>query len=71
MLGGIDTGGRGLTLEMLRGGAKLAGADFATMFGWLFASAAVLLAAGFFAVLATEERPLRGPNGHERRAAAE
>jgi EmrB/QacA subfamily drug resistance transporter len=71
VLGGIDTGGRGLTLEMLRGGAKLAGADFATMFGWLFASAAVFLAAGFFAVLATEERPLRGPNGHERRAAAE
>ena len=52
VLGGIDTGGRGLTLEMLRGGAKLAGADFATVFGWLFASAAVFLAAGLIAVLA-------------------
>jgi EmrB/QacA subfamily drug resistance transporter len=61
VLGGIDTGGRGLTLEMLRGGAKLAGADFASVFGWLFASAAVFLAAGLIAVLAIEERPLRGP----------
>jgi EmrB/QacA subfamily drug resistance transporter len=61
VLGGIDTGGRGLTLEMLRGGAKLAGADFAGVFGWLFASAAVFLAAGLIAVLAIEERPLRGP----------
>ena len=71
VLGGIGTGGRGLTLSMLRGGATLAGSDFATVFGWLFASAAVFLAAGFVAVLAIEERPLRGPNGHERRAAAE
>ncbi|MBX9843087.1 MAG: MFS transporter [Xanthobacteraceae bacterium] len=61
VLGGIDTGGRGLTLEMLKGGAKYAGADFASVFGWLFASAAVFLAAGLIAVLAIEERPLRGP----------
>jgi MFS family permease len=65
VLGGIDTGGRGLTLEMLRGGAHIAGADFASVFGWLFASAAVFLAAGLVAVLAVEERPLRGPKGQE------
>jgi EmrB/QacA subfamily drug resistance transporter len=61
VLGGIGTGGRGLTLAMLRGGAKLADADFAGLFSWLFAAAAVFLAAGLVAVLAIEERPLRGP----------
>jgi EmrB/QacA subfamily drug resistance transporter len=60
-LGGIDTGGHGLTLEMLRGGAHGAGADFAAVFRWLFAAGAVLLAAGLLAMLAVEERPLRGP----------
>jgi MFS family permease len=57
VLGGIDTGGRGLTLDMLRGGAG----DLVTVFGWLFAAGAALLAVGFVAVLAIEERPLRGP----------
>ena len=61
VLGGIDSGGHGLTLDMLRGGAKLAGADFALLFRWLFAAGAVFLAAGLIAVLAIEERPLRGP----------
>jgi EmrB/QacA subfamily drug resistance transporter len=60
VLGGIETGGRGLTLEMLRGGPHLAGADFAKVFGWLFAAAVVFLVAGFIAVLAIEQRPLRG-----------
>ena len=46
VLGGIDTGGHGLTLEMLRGGAHVAGADFALLFRWLFAAGAVFLAAG-------------------------
>ena len=63
VLGGIDTGGRGLTLDMLRGGAVRAGADFAAVFRWLFAAGAVFLAAGLVAVLAIEERPLRGPRG--------
>ena len=61
LLGGIDTGGHGLTLEMLRGGASHAGADFALLFRWVFAAGAVFLALGLIAVLVIEERPLRGP----------
>jgi EmrB/QacA subfamily drug resistance transporter len=61
LIGGLDTGGDGLTLEMLRGGAARAGADFAALFGLVFAAGAVMLAAGLIAVLAIEERPLRGP----------
>ena len=61
VLGGIDTGGHGLTLEMLRGGAHVAGADFSLLFRWLFAAGAVFLAAGLVAVLVIEEQPLRGP----------
>ncbi len=61
VLGGIDSGGHGLTLDMLRGGAKLAGTDFALLFRWLFAAGAAFLAAGLVAVLLIEERPLRGP----------
>jgi multidrug resistance protein len=66
VLGGIDTGGHGLTLEMLRGGARIAGADFALLFRWLFAAGAMFLAAGLVAVLVIEERPLRGPNGSDK-----
>ena len=61
VLGGIDTGGHGLTLDMLRGGAGVAGADLVAVFRWLFAAGAVLLAVGLVAVLAIEETPLRGP----------
>jgi hypothetical protein len=61
VLGGIDTGGRGLTLDMLRGGSGLVGADFAGVFRWLFAAGAVFLTAGLLAVAMIEERPLRGP----------
>jgi EmrB/QacA subfamily drug resistance transporter len=61
VLGGINSGGHGLTLDMLRGGVKLAGADFALLFRWLFAAGAAFLAAGLVAVLLIEERPLRGP----------
>ena len=46
VLGGIDTGGHGLTLDMLRGGAHAAGADFALLFRWVFAAGAVFLARG-------------------------
>lgn len=59
VLGGVDTGGKGLTLEMLRGGGTLAGTDLTAVFGWLFAAGAVLLAAGLIAVLMIEEKPLR------------
>jgi EmrB/QacA subfamily drug resistance transporter len=61
VLGGIDTGGHGLTLELLRGGAGRAGGDLANLFGLLFAAGAVFLAAGLVAMLLVEERPLRGP----------
>jgi len=47
---------------MLRGGAQIAGADFALLFRWLFAAGAVFLEAGLTAVLVIEERPLRGPS---------
>jgi MFS family permease len=60
VLGGIDTGGRGLTLEMLRGGAGVASADLVAVFRLLFVAGAVLLAVGLVAVLAIEETPLRG-----------
>jgi hypothetical protein len=74
VLGGVNTGGKALTLEMLRGGAGLIGADFAIVFGWLFAASAALLAMGFVAVLAVEEKPLRSagenlPPGADRIAA--
>lgn len=69
VLGGIDTGGRGLTLELLRGAEarNLAGdfaQNFAGVFRWLFAAGAVFLVAGLIAVAAIEERPLRGPGRH-------
>ena len=74
VLGGIDTGGHGLTLgDAARRRDAGAASDFATVFGWLFAAAAVFLAAGFVAVLAIEERPLRGPTdtrGEPRRRGA-
>ena len=61
LIGGIDSGGHGLTLEMLHGGAARAGGDFAMLFRWVFAAGAGFLAVGLIAVLAIEERPLRGP----------
>jgi EmrB/QacA subfamily drug resistance transporter len=60
LIGGFDAGGHGLTLEMLAGGAKRAGADFAELFRWVFGAGAVFLAAGLVAVLLIEEKPLRG-----------
>jgi EmrB/QacA subfamily drug resistance transporter len=61
VLGGVDSEGHGLTLDMLRGGAKLAGTDFSLLFRWLFAAGAAFLTLGLVAVLLIEERPLRGP----------
>lgn len=60
LLGGFDTGGKGLTLEMLAGGAGSAGADFAQLFRFVFIAGAALLAAGLVPVFLIEERPLRG-----------
>ena len=61
VLGGVDGSGQGLTLDMLAQGAKRASGDFAQLFRWVFVAAAVFLALGLVAVLAIEERPLRGP----------
>ena len=59
VLGGID-GGQGLTLDLLASGAR-AGADLAQPFRLVFIAGAVFLGLGLLAVLAIEERPLRGP----------
>jgi MFS family permease len=63
VLGGIDTGGHGLTVDMLRSGGHGGGLaqDFTSVFRWLFAAGAVFLGMGLAAVAAIEERPLRGP----------
>jgi EmrB/QacA subfamily drug resistance transporter len=60
LLGGFAAGGHGLTLDLLRGGARGA-ADFAELFRVIFAAAAGLLALGLIAVAVIKERPLRGP----------
>ena len=61
VFGGIEAGEGARTLDQLSGGG-VAQADFAALFRWVFIAAAVLLAAAFIAVLAIEERPLRGPD---------
>jgi hypothetical protein len=60
VLGGAGVMGQGLTLEMLAGAAR-SGADLAEPFRFAFIAGAVFLAVGLIAVLAIEERPLRGP----------
>lgn len=62
ILGGASEGGKGLTLEMLMGGAAKSGADFAMLFRTVFTAGAVFLAVGLVAMLLIEERPLRGPS---------
>ena len=71
VLGGIDAGGHGLTLEMLRGGAQLAGADFATCSAGCSPPARCSSRLGLIAVLVIEERPLRGPRREPGSAAAD
>jgi MFS family permease len=51
--------GQGLTLEVLSGAAR-SGVDLAASFRLAFITGAVFLALGLVAVLAIEERPLRG-----------
>jgi MFS family permease len=58
VLGGMDAGGGGLGFDKLAGGA---GAHFAALFRWVFIAAAAFLGVAFIALLAIEERPLRGP----------
>jgi hypothetical protein len=59
VLGGLDTGGQGLTLDKLAHAG--ASGDFAGPFRWVFVAAAVCLAISFVAIAAVEERPMRGP----------
>jgi len=60
ILGGAGVAGQGLTLEMLAGAGKNS-SDLAEQFRLAFIAGAVFLGAGLIAVLAIEERPLRGP----------
>jgi EmrB/QacA subfamily drug resistance transporter len=60
LLGGMGAAGQGLTLEVLLSGAARAGTDLAAPFRMAFAAGAVFLALGLLAVLAIEEKPLRG-----------
>jgi EmrB/QacA subfamily drug resistance transporter len=59
VLGGVDSGGTGLTLDKLAGAA-----DFAGPFRLVFIAAAVFLALALIAIAGIEERPLRGPANH-------
>jgi EmrB/QacA subfamily drug resistance transporter len=60
LLGGFAGGEHALTLDRLRAGGGQ-GADFAALFRLMFGAGAGFLALGLVAVLAIEERPLRGP----------
>jgi EmrB/QacA subfamily drug resistance transporter len=62
VLGKFDTAGGLLALDRLSnlGAASHGGADFSTVFGWVFAAASGCLAAALVAVALIEERPLRG-----------
>jgi NADH:ubiquinone oxidoreductase subunit 6 (subunit J) len=51
---------RGSHVETLLSGANAAGADFANMFRWVFASAAIFLFAGLVALIFMEELALGG-----------
>jgi MFS family permease len=60
LLGGFDAQGHGLTLDLLRRDGGAGSADFASLFRSIFAAGAGFLALGILAVLAIDERPLRG-----------
>jgi EmrB/QacA subfamily drug resistance transporter len=60
LLGGMGASGQGLTLEVLLSGAARSGTDLAAPFRIAFAAGAGFLALGLLAVLAIEEKPLRG-----------
>jgi len=61
VLGGVDSGGTGLTLDKLAGAGA---SDFAGPFRLVFIAVAVFLALALVAIAAIEERPLRGPANH-------
>jgi MFS family permease len=59
VLGALGNAGDAAALEMLAGHNR-AGTDFAATFRWVFVAAAVFLAVACLAMMAVEERPLRG-----------
>ena len=67
VLGAIVLAGFGVTPERGRGAdlliaaAGATGADYAHVFGWVFAAAGCFLAIALAALIVMEERPLRGP----------
>jgi EmrB/QacA subfamily drug resistance transporter len=59
VLGALGNAGDAAALETLAGHNR-AGVDFASTFRWVFIAAAVFLAIACLAMMAVEERPLRG-----------
>ena len=59
VLGALGNAGDAAALDMLAG-VNRAGVDFAATFRWVFVVAAVFLAVACLAMMAVEERPLRG-----------
>jgi EmrB/QacA subfamily drug resistance transporter len=70
VLGAIVVAGFGVGLERGRGAdvavqaANALGSDVSRVFGWMFATAGLFLVIGVAALVAMEERPLRGPAPH-------
>jgi EmrB/QacA subfamily drug resistance transporter len=70
VLGAIVVAGLGVGLERGRAAdvavqaANALGSDVSRVFGWMFATAGLFLVIGLAALLAMEERPLRGPAAH-------
>jgi sugar phosphate permease len=68
VMGAIMLAGFGVAADRARGAealiaAGVAGGDAAGVFRWVFAAAAVFLAAGLVALIRLPERPLRGGSG--------
>jgi MFS family permease len=59
VLGALGNAGDAAALETLAG-VNRTGVDFATPFRWVFVAAAGFLAVACLAMMAVEERPLRG-----------
>jgi EmrB/QacA subfamily drug resistance transporter len=59
VLGALGAAGDAAAVETLAGASR-AGGDFAATFRWVFVAAAVFLAIACLAMMAVEERPLRG-----------
>jgi MFS family permease len=62
VLRSLGNAGDAAALQTLAG-VNRAGVDFAATFRWVFAAAAVFLAVACLAMMAVEERPLRGRGG--------